>query len=631
MQVRRLIRGLFLVLASSAPLAAIAAPIPGFNPAPTAPGTVLTNEPYTATTCVANLSGTPTDVGYQPTLQVVAPAGSTLASASYLGSAQSVQTIGTCNLVAGCPAGFVNPDTGLTVPLTYQQSLAIVRTVLGSFPPALPPACISMGFNLADPSVAPLGVTRNIAVTPIFSLGADPLNNPATDPAIRGATVNLGVTPSLMTLAKTIAAPESETATGPNFPRTFTLTLNVANGQTLTNVDIADVLPGTLQYVANSAVLTGCGGAVTNTSTPGATPGGTLTRTCATVTGTLGGSDLVLTFQAYVPQQDAGAVDIVTPAAPVKNIVNTGTANGTYAGGPATAVSPPANLAAKIMTLRKTAALVVDPSGNGVSPGDTLEYTLTFNLSDYYATTLVGPNALAFVEALGDGQTFLGCGDPNTTVTAQSNGTTLPVTAVGANCVAGAKVVATGVTPITFDLGAALNGTFGPLLRGDLQGDATLSGPTTITVKFRATIDTAYSANPFLGGGTPTLSLGDTLVNNATATGSVGGSVVSDGTSTSVPVGIGVFTKSVYAYNGIVPPPPGFLLGPGDTLTYRITTSLPFASYENGSVTDFLPLPFFDATSIATAAAAMDVASKNGNGRKSVTLPFSYDATAARS
>ena len=48
-------------------------------------------------------------------------------------------------------------------------------------------------------------------------------------------------------------------------------------------------------------------------------------------------------------------------------------------------------------------------------------------------------------------------------------------------------------------------------------------------------------------------------------------------------MGIGVFTKSVYAYNGIVPPPPGFLLGPGDTLTYRITTSLPFASFENGS------------------------------------------------
>ena len=69
-------------------------------------------------------------------------------------------------------------------------------------------------------------------------------------------------------------------------------------------------------------------------------------------------------------------------------------------------------------------------------------------------------------------------------------------------------------------------------------------------------------------------------------------------------MGIGVFTKSVYAYNGIVPPPPGFLLGPGDTLTYRITTSLPFASYENGSVTDFLPLPFFDATSIAAAAVA---------------------------
>ena len=246
--------------------------------------------------------------------------------------------------------------------------------------------------------------------------------------------------------------------------------------------------------------MAGCGGAVTSTSTPGAAPGGTLTRTCSTVTGTLGGSDLVLTFQAYVPKLDAGAVNIVTPAAPVNNIVNTGTANGTYAGGPVSAVSPPANLAAKLMTLRKSAALVVDPGSNGVTPGDTLEYTLIYNLSDFYAVSLVAPNALNIAESLGDGQTFLGCADANTTITAQANGTTLPVQAFpGATCTAGAKVVATGVTPITFDLGAVLTGTFGTLLHGDLESDGTQSGPTTVTVKFRATIDTAYSATPFTG------------------------------------------------------------------------------------------------------------------------------------
>ena len=78
LQVLRWIRHVVVALAALAPLFVIAAPIPGFNPAPTAPGTVLTNEPYTATACFANLSGTPTDTGYQPIMQVVVPAGSSL-------------------------------------------------------------------------------------------------------------------------------------------------------------------------------------------------------------------------------------------------------------------------------------------------------------------------------------------------------------------------------------------------------------------------------------------------------------------------------------------------------------------------------------------------------------------------
>ena len=215
------------------PLGALAAPEPGFTPAPSGAGTVLTNEPYTAQACFDNLSTT--DTGYQPKYQMVVPGGSSLTSAQYLSFNLALQTVGTCNVAGGCPTGFVNPATGATVPLQFGETLVIVGGSSGSFAPAQPPACVDLAFNLGDATVAPLNVTRNITITPFFAFGADPLDNPQSDPPIVGSPATLGVTPSVIRLTKAIAAPESETATGPNYPRTFTLTLNVANGQTVTN------------------------------------------------------------------------------------------------------------------------------------------------------------------------------------------------------------------------------------------------------------------------------------------------------------------------------------------------------------------------------------------------------------
>ena len=200
---------------------------------------------------------------------MVVPGAWSLTSAQYLSFNLALQQLaGTCNVAGGCPTGFVNPATGATVPLQFGETLVIVGGSSGSFAPAQPPACVDLAFNLGDVTVAPLNVTRNITITPFFAFGADPLDNPQSDPPIVGSPATLGVTPSVLRLTKVIAATERETATGPNYPRTFTLTLNVANGQTVTYVDLTDVLPGTLQYVAGSAVVTGCGGAVSSISTP---------------------------------------------------------------------------------------------------------------------------------------------------------------------------------------------------------------------------------------------------------------------------------------------------------------------------------------------------------------------------
>ena len=113
------------------------------------------------------------------------------------------------------------------------------------------------------------------------------------------------------------------------------------------------------------------------------------------------------------------------------------------------------------------------------------------------------------------------------------------------------------------------------------SNDANQQGASTLTLKFRTTIDTAYSANPFPGSGTPILSLGDSVGNTVVANGSASASRSPTLPATTVTIVNATFTKSIYAFNGVAPPPVGFLIGPGDTVTYRITATIPLASFEN--------------------------------------------------
>jgi hypothetical protein len=139
--------------------------------------------------------------------------------------------------------------------------------------------------------------------------------------------------------------------------------------------------------------------------------------------------------------------------------------------------------------------VAIDTGASGPSPGDTLEYTLVFELSDYHSVSLAlaDPDRLRFVDVLGDGQTFVGCGDATTTIAAQANGVPLAATPTGAAACSATPKAADGTTTITFDAAALLQATYGDTLHGDLASDAAQSGPTVVTVRFRTTIDVAYS------------------------------------------------------------------------------------------------------------------------------------------
>ena len=134
---------------------------------------------------------------------------------------------------------------------TPGDKLVVLQLPFGSFSPDQPPAVISVdatATNLAD-----LGTPLPIRTRAGFQFGADPLDVPAGDPtilspgdsAIDSSTWTESATnaPTLLSLAKANDATESETATGPNYPRTWTITVDIATGQTITAFEVHDFLP----------------------------------------------------------------------------------------------------------------------------------------------------------------------------------------------------------------------------------------------------------------------------------------------------------------------------------------------------------------------------------------------------
>ena len=146
----------------------------------------------------------------------------------------------------------MHPLTNLLTTCTVDTQVIILQPPYGSFTATQPPANISVTANVSD--LADANVALSIKATAGFYLGNTPAEG--DDPAIIGATSSASFTPILFTLKKTYLGPEDETATGPNFPRQYQIEVDIANGQTINNLDLTDLLPNNLQYVSVDATTT---------------------------------------------------------------------------------------------------------------------------------------------------------------------------------------------------------------------------------------------------------------------------------------------------------------------------------------------------------------------------------------
>jgi large repetitive protein len=566
------------------------------------------------------------NVGYGPYIDIRMPMGAdgndglTFAGATYLGA--SVTAIPLVADITGCITHpYAVAISGAPVQvcgLDVGQSYVVLRLPFGSFTPGQPAATIHVTATMS--TLADAGTPLSIIANGGFQFGADPLANPTTDPSILGSTTSAGVTPSVLTVSKHYLGPESETATGPNFPEGYTINVTVAPGQTVTNLVVTDTLPNNMQYVSTD-VTTPASAPVFTPST--STPGGTLSRNFGTIVGT-GGTDATMTFRFYIPRLDSvGAAVLNASTGAFAPSVDSASAGATWTpidvrdtAGPVAAGPSTHTLTDKSVAIQKSVSLSSDIGPAGASPGDTVQWTMVVEVSDFFAL-----NNLNVDDLLGDGTRV---DDTFTPTLAVSGNGFNSATAVfdAANYTIGAPDGVTGKTSMSFHVsdelgtrgrpnGRLVGGCINPAT-GSAPPDCSAynDGPTTLTIVLRSIIQRTYVD------GTTEVVEGDTLANLTAVTADVlntgtwapTGSNIGDGSAAvatagsgaSVTIARGSLQKSIYAINGSTSFPTPIHVSPGDTVTYRLEQTFPTSRTDDFRVLDYLPLPVFHAAGVTT-------------------------------
>lgn len=593
-----------------------------------------------------------TNVGYAPFIDLVLPKrgadgaapgtvpsqpddGVTFASATYLGAELS-RTVLTFNAAGNTTHPLLrdaNNNPVVVNAATYGarpgDQLVILELPFGSFVPDQPKVTVNVTANVSN--LADLGTALPVAARGGFAFGKDPLDNPATDAPFAGTLASSTITPTVLTVTKTYNGPEGETATGPNFARSFTIRLDVVTGQTVSNISLVDRLPDGI-VVSGAPTLSGATGTVSIDASAH-----TITATIAGPLLGVNGAEVTMTVPFYVRdtlapgQPDNPVLDPLTGAprtlgnnvAAAADWLPVDTRDRTPEN-PVTRIvvdpsGPEATVTAKSIATQKSQAIPngLDLAPTGLGPGDTIRYTVDVQVSDYFRLGGVVLN-----DVLSNGQAFVA---GSARLTAVERGATIGFADVAfdADNVSVARDPNNGVTSLTFRISDELvdRGDDGRLFGGRVAPFADASG-TTLRLTYDALVERNYvgTTPPFIG----PLNQGDTLSNSVRVS-----AVVLDGTNTSTggapadtsassaKIAVGSPTKSVYAVNGLAPGSP-VRVASGDEVTFRLTYTLPQTSTPTLTLTDFLPLPIFDAVAAAPGWSFVDIVDANAPGVNAV-------------
>ncbi|MFT9296017.1 MAG: DUF4347 domain-containing protein [Acetobacter orientalis] len=420
---------------------------------------VLVGDTFTETVNFTNAASTA--VGYSPYVAFVVPktdgASVSVSSISYLGTDLTKQAGQSLTETVSPDGTVLNPysvdSSGKATSITVSgakvgDQVVFVKLPFGSYSPGQPAAAVTATFKV-DNTTKVADNAISVSAFGGFTLGADALNNPSSDPSITSATVaNTVVSTTLVSVETTADTThgEGETATGKDFPVTYNTVITPATataGDALNNFTTTITLPPDVilsgdttpaggkvftQDEVDAAVksnviqITGNGINPTGaTFTPGTTPG-TIIVTFPTLQSAVeaDGShpNVTVAIKTYIGQTGADGTSILGDNGASKQItaptVTYAANQWTQTGQSDTATtvegkgdSSSALVTAKAFALQTTARDVTQSNGK-VLPNDTINYTTSMQVSDY-GSAKVDENFVV-TQTLSDGQTIL----PNT-------------------------------------------------------------------------------------------------------------------------------------------------------------------------------------------------------------------------
>lgn len=565
----------------------LAAPVPSATG--TAPEKQMMGEAFSIDDICFSNTGDAT--GYAPRYEMVTPKGVIFKSASFNGGTKSQQVL-SCAIDSPTECNATNPDTGKNITLQPGEALWIVSYPLGSFPTDMPKQCMTFNFRLGNTPDVTLNVPENIEVTPYFALGdtAEDDGNfiyPNPDEPLK-----LEVIPVVFKITKTFNAHEGETVTGRHFAKTFTLGLNIARDENVTNVVVEDDLPAQLQYISPIDNLpAGCS---IDSEPDSSTPGGTLAFTCTNLRGT-SSDDVVehnITVHFFVPDVLSDCTGTVLNKVTANYDYTDLDTNSTYT------YSDDANdtIRIKAMAVQKSVELFTDNGVPGISPDDILKYTIQMQLSDYFDA-----NNTIFRDVLDDTQTAVDLN--NSTWSIDSSAITANGTFTEGASVT-TSIAGNGAQNVDFNLSAASG--------VDLVGGEGTSKGTKVTLTFFAKIDKTYRSSG------EAIRAGDYIQNNISIDTDAHSGCDTSSSETEIAIAKG--NKTVYAINGnVVEGSEPYLVKSDDNVTYKLTVNFPISSYQNVTLSDYLPSPIFNTNGFTNGEAPV------WDGNNTTHIPLSGD------
>ena len=140
----------------------------------------------------------------------------------------------------------------LVIKGTPGDQLVVVQLPFGSYGPDQPPIDINFTGVASSDAQANPNPAYKIQTQGGFQYDTDLANNPTVNVATMGQQTTDAVEPQLFRLTKTSDAQENETVTGPNFTHTYSVNVDVATGQTVEDLVLTDILPNSVQFVADT-------------------------------------------------------------------------------------------------------------------------------------------------------------------------------------------------------------------------------------------------------------------------------------------------------------------------------------------------------------------------------------------